>query len=130
MFPYNLVRSRRKTLAIHITKEAGVEVRAPLKMPRADIDRFVAAKERWIAKHLAEHEQRNEAKAAFKLDYGDMLLLCGRQFPLEAKAGKRGGCDGRCFYLPPGLPPPRIKQLVVQTYKKIAKNLLTAKVES
>ena len=127
MFPYSLVRSKRKTLAIYITKGAAVEVRAPLKMPKADIDRFVAAKEQWIAKHLARREQRNEAKAEFRVDYGDMLLLRGKQYPLVAQEGNQAGFDGGRFYLPPALPPHGIKQVVVRTYKNLAKILLTAK---
>ena len=49
---YRLIRSRRRTAAIQITKD-GVLVRAPLKMPEAVIDAFVRSKEGWIQKALA-----------------------------------------------------------------------------
>jgi predicted metal-dependent hydrolase len=42
-----IIRSKRKTVALYI-RDGGVEVRAPLKMPKRDIDRFVASKENWI----------------------------------------------------------------------------------
>ncbi len=39
---YALVRSRRKTAAIYV-RGGGVEVRAPLRMPKRDIQSFVAS---------------------------------------------------------------------------------------
>lgn len=128
MISYTLVRSRRKTVAIHITKDVAVEVRAPLKTSRANIDRFVASKEKWITSHLALRKQRNSEKAAFALDYGDTVSLCGGSFPLRAGDGGRAGFDGECFYLPPGLPPDRLKNAVVLIYKAMAKWFLTKKV--
>ena len=50
---YTLIRSKRKTCAIYI-KDTGVEVRAPLRMKQAEIDRFVASKAGWIAQKLTE----------------------------------------------------------------------------
>lgn len=128
MISYALIRSRRKTIAIHITKDAAVEVRAPLKTPAADIDKFVASKEKWITAHLIKCEQRNAEKAAFSLSYGDTLSLCGETVPLCAKDGNRAGFDGECFFLPPNLSPEYIKRAVIRIYKAIAKSILTKKV--
>ena len=47
---YTLIRSRRKTLAIHIKSDGAVEVRAPLRLAKSEIERFVASKTRWIEK--------------------------------------------------------------------------------
>lgn len=127
MLKYTLIRSRRKTAAIHITKDAVVEVRAPLKMPKTYIDEFVASKEEWITAHLTRRERLNNEKAAFALNYGDAVTLCGRAYPIRAKDGKRSGFDGESFYLPPGLPHGDIKQAVVQIYKATAKHMLREK---
>ncbi|MDR0570661.1 MAG: M48 family metallopeptidase [Clostridiales Family XIII bacterium] len=51
---YVLTRSRRRTLAIHIKADGSVEVRAPLKLARSEIERFVAAKSAWIAQKQAQ----------------------------------------------------------------------------
>ncbi len=48
---YTLTRSRRKTLAIHIKPDGAVEVRAPLRLAKFEIDRFVTAKTAWILKN-------------------------------------------------------------------------------
>lgn len=50
---YQLIRSARKTVAIQITLNGTLIVRAPMRMPVRDIDAFVAGKQSWIEKHLA-----------------------------------------------------------------------------
>lgn len=128
MIDYTLIRSKRKTIAIHITKDAAVEVRAPMKAPKADIDRFVTAKQAWISKHLSAREQSMRSKADFTLNFGDMAAFCGKTVPIRAKAGNRIGFDGECFYMPPDLPPEEIKRAAIQIYRLTAKRLLTNKV--
>ena len=129
MIDYMLIRSRRKTIALHITKDATVEVRAPLKVYKADIDRFVASKEKWISSHLKTVERNLENKSTFTLTYSDMVILCGKEYPIRAKDGIRAGFDGECFYIPPDLPNERIKEIVIQIYKLNAKRLLKSKVD-
>lgn len=61
MTGYELVRSRRKTLSVQVTREGRVIVRAPLRLAKRDIDRFVAEHEDWIAKALAHQRRLAEA---------------------------------------------------------------------
>jgi len=49
-----LIRSRRKTIALIITREAKLVVRAPLRTSRAQIDTIVAEKAAWIRTRQAE----------------------------------------------------------------------------
>ncbi|GHV17946.1 hypothetical protein FACS18949_07060 [Clostridia bacterium] len=58
---YTLTRSRRKTLAIHIKPDGAVEVRAPLRLAKAEIERFIAAKSAWIAKKQVQIAARQPA---------------------------------------------------------------------
>lgn len=55
---YELIRSRRKTLALEITKDCRVLVRAPMRLSQARIDAFVESHSVWIAKHLEQQRQR------------------------------------------------------------------------
>ncbi len=48
---YKIVRSGRKTLSLEITRELELLVRAPRRLPRAAIDKFVLDNEKWIAAH-------------------------------------------------------------------------------
>jgi len=128
MIKYSLIRSRRKTIAIHITKNADVEVRVPLKMSKAEIERFVISKQDWINKYLSAAEQRMEDRAAFSLNYGEKVSLQGNSYPIIAKKGNRVGFDGEQFYIPPDLPSDEVKGAVIQIYRLVAKQVLTKKV--
>ena len=48
MINYELVRSKRKTLAIHVRPDGRVEVRAPLMVSKSYIDTCIEAKTKWI----------------------------------------------------------------------------------
>ena len=47
-----VIRSRRKTIAIHITHNCTVQVRAPQHLTNSDIQRFLEQKASWIAENL------------------------------------------------------------------------------
>lgn len=51
-FPYEIIYSNRKTLAIQIGADGHVTVRAPKNCPQTAIDYFLQKKERWIQKHI------------------------------------------------------------------------------
>ena len=56
-FPYEIIYSNRKTLAIQITSDSRVRVRAPRQMSRAEIESFLTEKESWVLKHLRNMPQ-------------------------------------------------------------------------
>lgn len=58
MAEYEIKRSKRKTLCIEITRDAKVVVRAPFFTSKNTINKFVAAHEKWIEKHLQNALQR------------------------------------------------------------------------
>lgn len=61
---YEIIYSRRKTVAIQITRDARIQVRAPYGCPRSFIDSFVHEKSDWISRHLAQAEQRQKMRAS------------------------------------------------------------------
>ena len=61
MIEYELVRSKRKTLAVQVTREGRVIVRAPLRLAKYRIERFVAEHTEWIARALADQQSRRAA---------------------------------------------------------------------
>jgi predicted metal-dependent hydrolase len=117
---YTLTRSKRKTIGLSV-RNGGVEVRAPLKMPKRDIAKFVESKERWIAEHLAQSQENLARRKAFALNYGDTVTFRGAEYPLTAKDGTRADFDSVQFYLPPNLAPEQIKAAVAQIYCRLAK---------
>lgn len=58
---YKLIRSKRKTLGLEI-KDGEVLVRAPVKVSKSEIDRFVLKHGKWIEKNLAKMEERRSSE--------------------------------------------------------------------
>lgn len=58
MIPYRLIRSRRTTIAIQISREAEVIVRAPLRVSKREIEYFLDEKMHWIQTHLEQQRSR------------------------------------------------------------------------
>lgn len=58
MESYELIRSRRRTLALEITRDCRVLVRSPLGLSQAKIDAFVESHANWIQTHLEQQRQR------------------------------------------------------------------------
>lgn len=61
MVPYELIRSGRRTLALEVTRDGRVLVRAPMRLGQKRIDEFVAQHESWVTEHLARQRQRRES---------------------------------------------------------------------
>lgn len=58
---WELIRSSRRTLALEITRDGRVVVRAPMRASRAQVEEFVSRHGAWIDKHLAIQQKRREA---------------------------------------------------------------------
>lgn len=71
---YTLIRSNRKSLAIQITKEAEVVVRAPRQMSVAKIEEFIIVKNDWIVKNKAKMKATN-AEPVKKLTKNEIAAL-------------------------------------------------------
>lgn len=57
---YELIRSSRRTLALEITREGRVVVRAPMRVSRKQIEEFVTSHAAWIETHMAIQQKRRE----------------------------------------------------------------------
>ena len=58
MTAYTLIRSKRKSVSVSVSRELEVIVRAPLKMPKRDIDAFVAKNADWIINQTEVMQER------------------------------------------------------------------------
>ena len=80
-------RSRRKTIALEVTADARVIVRAPMRMKEKEIVRFVQEKSAWIEKSLELVRQRKaEREAQEKLSAEDIRRLADQA--LEVLPGR------------------------------------------
>lgn len=92
--PYRLVRSRRRTLALVITRQGILEVRAPLRLSPQAIEEFVDQKRDWIAARMAERER--VVLPPFR--WGDTVPFWGREVPVLP--GEEACFDSGRFFLP------------------------------
>jgi len=53
---YELIRSARRTMALEVTRDGRVVLRAPKYAPQAQIDAFFAAHRKWLDAHLAKQQ--------------------------------------------------------------------------
>ena len=60
MTEYELIRSRRKSLAIQVKSDGGVIVRAPLRLAKYRIERFITEHEDWIRMQQKKVEKYRE----------------------------------------------------------------------
>ena len=58
---YELIRSARRTLALEVSRDGRVLVRAPMGLSQKRIDAFAAAHRDWIAAQQARQAQRRAA---------------------------------------------------------------------
>lgn len=128
MLPYRLIRSRRKTIVVLVTKDAQVEVRAPLKAPVSLIEEFLTEKESWIQTHLKQRKQELLKRANFSVGEGDRLLYLGREYPVYLSLEHRRPCfDGEKFILPEKEFSEN-KPLIVALYKGLAKEHIAERI--
>ena len=57
-YDIQIIRSRRRTLQIEIRQDCSIIVRAPYRVSRAEIDRFINERSSWIEKNLQKMQGR------------------------------------------------------------------------
>jgi len=78
--PFDLIRSRRRTIALIVQTDGRLVVRAPLRAPEKMIREFVQGKADWIRKRQAQ--ARAERLPPRQFTEGEKFLYLGRSYPL------------------------------------------------
>lgn len=85
-FSSEVLRSKRKTLAIYITHKK-VSVRCPLRASRREIEEFINANQEWIEKRLREESTRE--KQALRIERGAKIFYRARELTIVFKEGRK-----------------------------------------
>ncbi len=75
---YSIIRSKRKTVSVEITRKAEIIVRVPLRMSKHDIERFLSGKSNWIEKTLEKVKIGNESTYLPPLTKDELSLITKR----------------------------------------------------
>lgn len=136
MTEYRVVRSKRKSLAIEVTRDLEVVVRAPFFVTEAQIERFVEGHREWLKKAVERvrerrenytplsEEQITELKKAAKeyipnkvLEYSEIMGLKPSGIKITSARTRFGSCSGKnslCFsYLLMQKPPQAVDYVIV-----------------
>ncbi|MFC1568317.1 M48 family metallopeptidase [Candidatus Margulisiibacteriota bacterium] len=85
MQPFQLIRSRRRSLALIVTQDAKLVIRAPHRLPEIDIHKFVRAKRRWIARKMAQAASRPRLPVLTPAQEQDSRELAKKIIPQRVK---------------------------------------------
>jgi len=119
----HLVRSSRKTIALIVTDEGKLVVRAPHRASRAQIDAFILEKTDWTRGHQAKILARPKP-AALGFREGEAFPYLGQAYPLYMRAGQgtRLAWKDGVFWLPP-LPPSQAAAAFEAWYRRQARTV-------
>lgn len=79
----NLIKSKRKTISIHIERDGSVSARIPENISDEDIYKVLKSKEYQIHKNLAQWSQLNQTKVDREYVNGQSFLYLGRNYRLQ-----------------------------------------------
>lgn len=96
--PYQLVRSDRRTLSIQVDQQGRVIIRAPLRMPEAEIRRFIDSRQSWIEQ--AKRKVQARVTAAPVLAAGQTLHYLGKPILVSVCTVKKPQLAGEILQLP------------------------------
>jgi len=111
-------------------KDAVVEIRAPLKISKKQIDEIITSKLSWIESNQKRALKALEGKKSFAPSFGDFVLFRGVQTRIVKSQNRIPGFEEGNLYLPDGLSPEAIRLAAIDAYKKAAKLLFARKVEA
>ena len=88
----NLIRSHRRSVALIVNGDATLTVRAPLKMPPLEIERFLNQKRAWVARKIRQAQSRPRPSRKEFLN-GEKFLYLGHEYPLQIVDGLKSGLE-------------------------------------
>jgi len=84
---YTVIRSRRKTIAMEITREGKIIVRAPLRLARREVADFVDRHRAWVDRKLAEAGARERCLKPGGFGPGEIFYYLGEPHRLRLIEG-------------------------------------------
>ena len=89
---YRVVRGKRRTVAVQITRDGEIVVCCPERMTEEEISRFVGSKKKWIQKHLARREAVPKPKPLTRAQVRELMAQAQVYIPERVEYfGKRMG---------------------------------------
>ena len=123
---YKLIRSKRKTIAICIGRDAAVTVRAPLKAPKCLIDKFIVEKQNWVCDKTEEIKKCGSERQNFEIKDGSLIQMLGKDYPVNISS--KVCFDGNTF-LVTAQSSEEIKRQIIEIYNEAALKVITERTD-
>lgn len=123
--PKEIIKSRRKTIALVIDNDGELIVRAPFYASTYDIMEFIEEKQDWITEKSIEMKKRYESRKELTLDEGETIPYLGRECVVHRGFVKNVYFDGESFLIPDG---ENAKEKLVAWYRKEALRVFSIRV--
>jgi len=120
--PYSVVRSRRRTVALVVTADARLIVRAPRRTSNAYIERLIREKSGWIEKKIGQME--SERRPPRKFAAGESFMFLGREYPLGISPAPEGDSIEKEGAITIDQSQPDIRRAIIVWYVEQAERLL------
>lgn len=125
---YKVIRSKRRTIALAVTADASLIVRAPMNTPLSYIERLVESKIDWIRRAVVRVSSRPRPIAHDYID-GESFLYLGKSYKLRVVKNSEKKLDFRSEFLLSSKEKWHARELLTAWYKKEAKKKLCERVE-
>jgi predicted metal-dependent hydrolase len=122
-----IIRTRRKSIALIIQKDGKLLVRAPLHISQTRIQQFVSAKADWILSH--QEKTRSQQTAIHEYRNGESFLYLGKRFNLEWVDNQKSPLILEGHFSMKKTCLPNAEQIFMQWYRQQARQVFTARVE-
>ena len=126
-----LIRSKRRSISLEITRDGRLVVRAPLRMPNRLIEQAVAHKRDWIEEKLRDAAARDTLHPPKRCVEGESFELLGKHYALSFDANVNTiAVIGNCLSVPAVFAQDNVllAQRLVTWYKEQAGLALRARV--
>lgn len=130
LLSYTLVRSRRRSVALTVSREGTLTVRAPLRFPIDRIEAFIEEKRIWVDRVTEKMRLRSEEKGNHTYQDGEVFWYVGARYPLRLseRAAPSLSFSGNEFVLARRFHS-RAKERFLAWYRREAKRVLAERVE-
>lgn len=124
-----LVRSKRKTIGLTVTAEGLLVVRAPLRMPLAQIQNAVYGKSSWIFQKQSEQLARMAQKTERIYAQGESFSFLGEPYTLRYQPEISGVRVEEGALTLPNCAPEEAKRLLTEWFKRQARSVFYDRIQ-
>ncbi len=120
-----LIRSRRKTVALIVERDGQLTVRAPLRLSLARIQEMVEQKADWVRRKQAQSRAASPTSPPRQFAVGETFLFLGQPYPLEIVPRAADPLQFEELFLLDQRAIPRARDIFTNWYKSQARAIFT-----